>query len=244
MEFTLGEETITTFKQALERTSAIAHAKLPRDLHGALERATALVAHRRVWLDEDGKHAQVLAADGQTWYHVNGHCTCMEASTLPQGLCPHRLAVGLYRRASELLHAAPATPAAAAALPEAPASANARVLIGGHEVQLTLRDTDDERLLVRLATLLARYPAAPCAGKGTRVPASAAPQTTSETPTCPHHGPGKESTKAPGTWYCTKRMADNSYCQWRHPANELPHPPGRPRGAPSPPAPGGARRGR
>ncbi len=28
------------------------------------------------------------------------------------------------------------------------------------------RDTDDERLLVRLAALLARYPAAPCGGKG------------------------------------------------------------------------------
>jgi hypothetical protein len=39
MELTLGEETITTFKQALERVSALAHARLPPELHGHLVRA-------------------------------------------------------------------------------------------------------------------------------------------------------------------------------------------------------------
>ena len=34
-----------------------------------------------------------------------------------------------------------------------------------------------------------------------------------EAPTCPYHGPMKESTKAPGTWYCSKRMGDGSYCK-------------------------------
>lgn len=162
MELTLGEETITTFRQALERVSALAHAKLPAELHGALERAHALVVHRHVWMDEDGKHAQVLSSDGSTYYLVNGNCTCMGVAHAPNALCKHRLAVGLYRRASELLASSTcgATPAAAAALPEAPASANARVMIGGHEVQITLRDTDDERLLTRLAALLARYPPA------------------------------------------------------------------------------------
>ena len=43
-------------------------------------------------------------------------------------------------------------------LPEAPASVNVRVQIGGREVQWTLRDTDEARLAVRLEALLARYP--------------------------------------------------------------------------------------
>jgi hypothetical protein len=43
-------------------------------------------------------------------------------------------------------------------LPEAPASANVRVQIAGREVQITLRDTDEARLLVRLQTLLEQFP--------------------------------------------------------------------------------------
>lgn len=220
-ELTLGEETITTFRQALERVSGLAHARLPQELHGNLERAHALVRHGHVWMDEDGKHAQVLSSDGTTWYVVNGNCTCMGVAHAPNGLCKHRLAVGLYRRASELLATSSACgPApAAAALPEAPASANARVLIAGHEVQLTLRDTDEERLLVRLAALLARYPAAPCGGTAKAAAASAAPaEAGGETPVCPHHGKSKESTKASGTFFCPSKMADGTYCQWRHPA--------------------------
>ena len=231
---TLGEKKqITTWRAALTHVSELAHARLPEALHGHLERATALCVHRHVWFDDDGKHAQVLSSDGETWYLVNGNCTCMDAPKAPNGYCKHKLATMIYRRASELLAPAsrPTPPAAfplapfrallaeagvgdgrpaIPALPEAPASANARVLIDGHEVQITLRDDNEERLLVRLATLLARYPAAACAG--TRAPA-----TQTGTPTCPHHGPGKESTKAPGTWYCTKKMADGRYCRWRYP---------------------------
>jgi hypothetical protein len=50
----------------------------------------------------------------------------------------------------------PGTAPAPAPLPEAPASANVRVLIAGHEVQVTLRDTDETALLARLAALLKR----------------------------------------------------------------------------------------
>jgi len=95
MDLTAAEERLTTFTQALERVSALAHAKLPPELHGHLERATALVKHRHVFPTDDGKHAQVLSSDGARWYPVNGHCTCMDASRGPQGLCEHRLAFGL-----------------------------------------------------------------------------------------------------------------------------------------------------
>ena len=136
MELTLGEETITTFRQALERVTALAHAKLPAELHGHLERATALVIHRHVWLGEDGRHAQVFSSDGQTWYRVNGACTCMDAPSAPQGLCKHRLAVSFTAAPASCSPRprAAAAPAAAAALPEAPASVNVRLCVDGARV--------------------------------------------------------------------------------------------------------------
>jgi hypothetical protein len=42
----------------------------------------------------------------------------------------------------------------AQALPEAPASATAKVMLGAYEVLLTVRDTDESRLLARLEALL------------------------------------------------------------------------------------------
>src|SRR5262249_39354249 len=50
--------------------------------------------------------------------------------------------------------ATPATPA----LPEAPASVNFHTTIAGRQIQITLRDTDETRLLARLETLLQRFP--------------------------------------------------------------------------------------
>ena len=41
-------------------------------------------------------------------------------------------------------------------LPEAPASLNVKVLVQGHEVQVTLRGTDETALLGRLQALLTR----------------------------------------------------------------------------------------
>lgn len=34
-----------------------------------------------------------------------------------------------------------------------------------------------------------------------------------EAPICEFHGPMKESTKRPGTWYCPAKMGDQSYCK-------------------------------
>ena len=93
------------------------------------------------------------------------------------------------------------------ALPEAPASANVHVMLAGRQVQVTLRDSDETRLLARLEVLLQRFPVE------TLVQDSATPQT----PVCAWHGAMKESTKAKGTWYCPAKMADGSYCKSRHP---------------------------
>src|SRR5215471_16202721 len=44
------------------------------------------------------------------------------------------------------------------ALPEAPASVNFHTTIAGRQIQITLRDIDETRLLARLETLLQRFP--------------------------------------------------------------------------------------
>ena len=92
-------------------------------------------------------------------------------------------------------------------LPEAPASANVHVTLAGRKVQVTLRDSDEQRLLARLEALLQRFPA------NTPVQDSVTPLA----PMCPWHGAMKESTKAKGTRYCPAKMADGSYCKSRHP---------------------------
>lgn len=213
-DITLGEEPLTTFAQAVDRIQALAHARLPAALHGNLERATALVKNRHVWMDADGKHAQVLSSDGETWYFCNGHCTCMGATHAPEGWCKHRLSVALYRRAAELLatSACGARPAAAAALPEAPASVNVRLCIGGAEVQWTLRDLDEHRLAARLAALLARFPQAPAAP----APATPAGQPTPEGWCLIHNTEMKLNQNARGKWFSHK-SPDGSWCRGKAP---------------------------
>ena len=71
---------------------------------------------------------------------------------------------------------------------------------------MTLRDSDETRLLARLDTILARYPV-----EG-HAPAVAAP--VPQTAVCRWHGAMKPSTKGKGL-YCPAKMADGTYCQER-----------------------------
>ena len=97
----------------------------------------------------------------------------------------------------------PRPPAGPPALPEAPASCNVYVMIGGHKVQVTLRDHDEHRMLARLQTLLTQYPA-PVSPQGQ-------PQGQDDPPQCPTHGALKRSTKGKG-WYCPHKLDGDTWC--------------------------------
>lgn len=209
----------TTWTAAVQRVSELAHAKFPESLHGRLERACGLVLTGGVWVEESGQ-TFVRASDGARWYHVNGTCGCQDAQHQAQdGLCKHRLAKAIYRRAGELvrdglppvsadLDALPAsTPAP---LPEAPASVNCYVTIAGRQVQVTLRDTDEGRLLSRLEALLSRYPVAEPAA-----PASSASQAAQPTPEgwCIKHATQmKLNTNERGRWW-SHALGDGKFCK-------------------------------
>jgi hypothetical protein len=154
------------FRAAVDQVALRAKATLP-ECNGRVEKAVAIVLAGDVELLPDG-HARVASqCQGSTVYHlVNGTCDCPDFPRAPASWCKHRIAAGIQRRAIEAVQGAPtsstapAQPAAATVhpLPEAPASANCHVTIAGRQVQVTLRDTDETRLLSRLTALLALYP--------------------------------------------------------------------------------------
>src|SRR5262249_30240008 len=119
-------------------------------------------------------------SNGQIVYHiVNGSCDCKDYAKAPSNWCKHRIAAGIQKRAFALAkqrldqidHASNGTSQppteqpqgqpmgeAVPTLPEAPASANVHVTLAGRKVQVTLRDSDEQRLLARLEALLKRFP--------------------------------------------------------------------------------------
>lgn len=217
---TPAPDTRQAFRQALDIVTAKAQAALP-DNATRIEGALKLVLAGDVELLGDGTARVASASNGTTTYHiVNGHCDCKDYPRAPQNFCKHRLAHGLLKRTVALvraqLDAAPTAPAAPVPeaqvwrsnvtpgpLPEAPCSANCHITVQGRQVQLTLRDTDETRLLQRLDAVLQRFPM------------EQPPALASSPPihSCTLHGPMKESSKRPGTWYCPAKLSDGSYCQ-------------------------------
>jgi hypothetical protein len=149
------------------------------ECNGRVDKAVAIVLNGDVELLPDGKAKVASQSNGTTQYFVvNGTCECKDFATAPSGWCKHRIAAGLAKRAYPLaktkLEATtvpqnghsehqpvsarpPGEPVLA--LPEAPASVNVHVTLAGRKVQVTLRDSDEQRLLARLAALLKQFPA-------------------------------------------------------------------------------------
>ena len=172
------------WRDAVSEIAERAKATLP-ECNGRVDKAVAIVLNGDVELLPDGKAKVASQSNGTTQYFVvNGTCECKDFAKAPSGWCKHRIAAGMAKRAYPLaktkLEAATALQngytepqpvsarppgEASAALPEAPASANVHVTLAGRTIQVTLRDSDEQRLLARLEALLQRFPAEEPEGK-------------------------------------------------------------------------------
>jgi hypothetical protein len=154
-------------------------------------------------------------------------CSCKDHPKAPKHLCKHVLAYHIFTRATALAKqrleqldattngttiptpeqvdeapVATSVPETVATpilpLPEAASSANCFVTLAGRQVQLTLRDHDEQRLLQRLETLLQQFPAV------------------EENPPegwCPiHHVQMKRYTKNHKTWW-SHRLNNGAWCR-------------------------------
>src|SRR5262249_57987461 len=175
------------WREAVAEIAERAKQTLPT-CYGRVDSAVKIVLAGDVELLPDGKAKVASQSHGTTLYHiVNGECSCKDYAKAPSHWCKHRIAAGLAKRASALTkkrleqvdaasnstttptpeqvdQAPVATPVQETVatpilpLPEAASSANCFVTLAGRQVQLTLRDHDEQRLLQRLETLLQRFP--------------------------------------------------------------------------------------
>src|SRR5215831_16063492 len=174
------------WRDAVAEIAERAKQTLP-ECNGRVDSAVKIVLNGDVELLPDGKAKVASQSHGTTLYHiVNGECSCKDYAKAPSHWCKHRIAAGLAKRASALtkkrleqldtatngtttpapeqatteapVAVPPEEPVATPALPEAPASVNFHTTIAGRQIQITLRDTDETRLLARLETLLQRFP--------------------------------------------------------------------------------------
>jgi hypothetical protein len=217
------------FRQAVSAIAAKAKETLP-ECHGRVDAAVKLVLAGDVELLEGGTANVASQSHGQTTYFVvNGTCACRDFPKAPSGWCKHRIAAGLAKRVATRVRTpldapangqapAPSQPTPAPAgpstpLPEAPASVNCYVTLGGRQVQVTLRGTDEREVLARLEAVLARYPL-PTPTADAPAPSTPAPAGDAA-PTCPAHGVRLHpSTKRAGSWYCPVRdQATGQYCR-------------------------------
>ena len=92
------------FRAAVTQVAALAKAKLPEST-GRIQKAVALALASDVTLGEAGTATVSSASEGQVVYQVGapGRCTCADFDRAPQGLCKHRLAAALTRRATSLM---------------------------------------------------------------------------------------------------------------------------------------------
>ncbi len=178
--FTHHGDVRQAWREAVATVADKAKATLP-ECNGRVDSAVKIVLAGDVELLEDGKAKVASQSNASTAYFVvNGECQCKDFPKAPQGFCKHRLAYGIHKRAYTLakhrldqldqasngVSQPPAEQSQAQpqgetvpTLPEAPASANVHVTLAGRTVQVTLRDSDEQRLLARLEALLKRFPA-------------------------------------------------------------------------------------
>src|SRR5262245_181566 len=146
------------WREAVAEIADKARARLP-ECAGRVDATVKIALAGDVTLQADGTAKVASQSNGSAAYQVgNGHCDCRDFERAPGQLCKHRLALGLARRAQELVRvtlngtsngqaagvpdAALAEPSAqppvpTAPLPEAPVSITLKASLHGHEVLVT-----------------------------------------------------------------------------------------------------------
>lgn len=215
------------FRQAVQTVAHRARLALPENTERIAD-AVELVLNGAVELTAPGYGTVASRTTEGLRYQTNGTCECKDFPRAPAHFCAHRLALGIVQRVMEAEeeaerntgdasgttpeHATQETtdaPVASTALPEAPASANCYITLHGRQVQVTLRDTCEARLLQRLAAVLAPYPLPDAAPRITSP--LAAPQNTAGWCAL-HHAAMKEQTNVRGSWWSHK-LAEGGYCK-------------------------------
>src|SRR5947208_16065822 len=91
------------WRSAVQEVAERAKAALPAEVNGRIEKAVAIVLAGDVEVLEGGKAKVASQSNGQTVYHIaNGTCDCADFSRAPQGQCKHKIARGIYLRATAL----------------------------------------------------------------------------------------------------------------------------------------------
>jgi hypothetical protein len=89
--------------EAVQEIAERAKQTLP-DCAGRVDRAVQMALNHDVELLEDGKAKVASQRNGQVVYRVvNGECTCQDYAKAPSHWCKHRIAAGLYKRATALM---------------------------------------------------------------------------------------------------------------------------------------------
>src|SRR5207248_3648086 len=93
----------TAFREAVEEVAAHAREKLPSAVNGRIEAACKIVLQGDVELLPEDKAKVGSQTNGTTSYHiVDGTCDCRDFEKAPEHWCKHRIAFGIYKRATAL----------------------------------------------------------------------------------------------------------------------------------------------
>ncbi len=91
------------WREAVAEIAEKAKTTLP-DCVGRVDRAVQMVLNHDVELLEDGQAKVASQSNGEVVYHlVNGACTFKYYPKVPSNWCKHRIAAGLYKRATALI---------------------------------------------------------------------------------------------------------------------------------------------
>src|SRR5262245_8691015 len=91
------------WREAVSEVAERAKAALPETINGRIEKAVAMVLAGDVELLPDSKAKVASQSNGTTTYFVvNGSCECRDFPKAPQGMCKHRIAYGIHKRAMTL----------------------------------------------------------------------------------------------------------------------------------------------